>query len=163
MAALKGKVKFIVWALAVIGIVAFFLPFLKFSIVEPYKSIVEAEGMDSTGSISIFNVATGPEFGGEKANGSPLMFIMLALPILALAFSFIPNKKVRAILYIVVAVPVLLLTMAEFVVNKSRLAVLGDMINIGIGFGFILYMIHGVGMSVAAVLDMKTEEIKAEE
>lgn len=148
---LKGKVKFIVWALVVVAIIAFFLPFLKFNIMSGYMKI----------SFSAFQVAVGTDI----SSGAPLAFIMLILPLAAFAFSFIKNNKTRAILYFVEAVLVIVLSIIYFVSVKSKMSssleasgMSSSLVSTGIGFGFILYMIHGVGMIVAGVLDMKAEE-----
>ena len=150
MEALKGKTKFIVWGLVVIAVVAFFLPFFKVS--------MDFMGIKESSSISVLGMSTSFEVFGTPASGNGFWFVMLILPLLAVAVSFIKNSKTRAILYIVIAALVLLLTIVEFVVTKSKLAILGDMVKTGIGFGFILYLLFGLCLTCVSVIDLKNKE-----
>jgi hypothetical protein len=148
---LKGKTKFIVWGLVLIAIIAFFLPLMKASF--------DFMGQTDSSSISVMGMSTKFDVFGTPAKGNAFWFIMLILPLAALGFSFIPNSKTRAILYIVVAILVAGLAIAEYIVTKSKVtSALGDIVSIKIGISLILYILFGLGLICTAVLDLKEKE-----
>lgn len=120
--------------LALIAIIAFFLPFCT----------VSCSGQDLD-TVSAAQMAAGKEFSAmgqsERVDGDAKVFVLLLLPVAVIGFSFIKKHIVGFVAYIAEAIAVLAYN--SYLLNEAKEACQAYNCTVRTEIGYVLFQIHG--------------------